>query len=146
MPPSRLLASIAAPIVLVGVAACSVTPADERPVSLADPFHDLVFGAVADFPDGQITEVESPRAVLVTWIDDELIVFHRKDPNNGCRLQLAADVVPAAGTEIPVEAVYRDPCHGSVYDAAGVAIDDADATPMYRLDVVVRDGQVVWPR
>lgn len=139
----RRLAVLAA---LAASAGCSVTTAEDQPAGLADPFPDLSFGPLAGFPVGEITEVETPRAVFVTWIDGELTVFHRKDPNIGCRLQLAADVDPADSTATPIDAVYWDPCHGSAYDERGIVIGQPDANPMYRLDVAVRDGEVVWSR
>lgn len=130
-------------VLAVAVVGCGAAP---EPGGAPTPFPDVVLGEVSEFgTEATVTELNRPRDLLVVGATPDPVVFSRKDPNNGCRLALAAETPPDL-PRVDAGAVFVDHCHGNQYDAAGRPLADSAPRPMHTVPTEVRDGVLIWTR
>lgn len=93
---------------------------------------------------GVSSELQPTTVFLVRDEAGELHAFIGHDPRNGCALQWYT-IPPEHNWYIEgvrVQAVFRDPCHGSMYDRRGRVIAGPSPWDLNEFATEIRDGDV----
>ncbi len=118
-----------------GVMLATAWPTEPRP---PDVF--VVRGvAPSDLEVGQPVRPEGARFWLVKTPDYEITALASRDPRNGCSLPWRLDFTfdGKAGW-------FRDPCHGSTYDAYGHKVFGPSSRDMDHYEVAITGGGQIY--
>ncbi len=152
---SLFLVALAVVVVaIVAVAIAVVVPTD----SGQDKTH-IVAGSDSDFASASVTYFEEEHIYLVRLEDGSFMAFYDLDPRMQGLVQTGADRYSHCRVEwsseryghfadrltVPgfVGGVFREPCHGSTYDATGRLVFGPSPGDLDPLPITIRGGRVV---
>ncbi len=144
-----------AAVAVVAVVIAVVTPEDSGQAKT-----HIVAGSVNDFANASVTYFEEEHFYLVRLEDGSFMAFYDLDPRmqwwvqtgadrySGCRVEWFTERYAQYGfaeqLTVPgfVGGAFREPCHGSTYDATGNLIEGPGIGDLDPLLVSVQGGQV----